>query len=245
MFYILALIFSVISRVLGDIENSVIYSIIASFTNGIAVAMMVSSLINCIMRLWARFVKNFYRDESYLTHTLPVNKKTLYASKFISSFITIFTTVLVILVCLFICYYSEANMETLKSMLELAASTYNTTVLNLSLLISIIFFMQAMFIVLIGYVGVIIGHKFSQNKIVMSIVIGFGFYTVTQIVSLLCIYLFGVFNPEIMNLINTTEMVNVDIIKSMMYAAIGLYAIYVIFYYLLGQKQFEKGVNVS
>lgn len=206
---------------------------------------MVNCLINCIMRLWARFVKNFYKDESYLTHTLPVSKKTLYASKFLSSIITLFTSVLVILVCIFICYYSEANIEALKLMLELAASVYNTTVINLVILISIIFFMQAMFVVLIGYTGIIIGHKFSQNKMLLSIVIGFGLYTATQIVSLLCVYIFGIFSPEIMNLINTTEIVNVDIIKAIIYAAIGLYTIYIVFYYLLGKIQFEKGVNVN
>ena len=81
--------------------------------------MMVSSLINCLMRLWARFIRNVYKDESYLTHTLPVEKKTIYASKVITALISIFTTVVVAVACLFICYYSEANMQALKSMLEL------------------------------------------------------------------------------------------------------------------------------
>ena len=38
-------------------------------------------ILNNLMRLWARFKNNFYGDESYLTHTLPINKKTLYLSK--------------------------------------------------------------------------------------------------------------------------------------------------------------------
>ena len=137
VFYILAFIFSIIGRGLSLIENSLVFSVITQIAFGIAISMMVSSLINCLMRLWARFIRSIYKDESYLTHTLPVEKKTIYASKVISALICIFTTVAVAVICLFVCYYSEANMQLVKSMLELAASSYNTTVLNLLLLISL------------------------------------------------------------------------------------------------------------
>lgn len=197
------------------------------------------------MRLWARFSKNLYKDESYLTHTLPVEKRTIYASKIISAFITIFTSVAVIIACLVICYYSETNLEVLKGVLELAASTYNTTVLNLLALMSVVVFLQIMFIVLVGYVGIILGHKSNKNKMAKSIIIGFALYMVTQVISLIVIYIGGLFNSEIMNLVNTTEVINIQIIKKLMYAAIGLYVIYIAFYYLLGKKQLEKGVNVD
>lgn len=245
VFYILAFIFSVIGRGLRLIENSLVFSVVSQIVFGIAISMMVSSLINCLMRLWARFIKNAYKDESYLTHTLPVEKKTIYASKVISAIICVFTTVVVSVVCLFICYYSEANMQALKSMLELAAGTYNTTVLNLLLLISFVVFLEIMFIVLIGYVGIISGHKSNQNKMVKTLIISFALYLITQALTLGLIYIFGLFNPNVMNLINTTEIVNVNAIKSIMYAGIGIYIVYISFYYILGKKQLEKGVNVD
>lgn len=245
VFYILAFIFSVIGRGLSLIENSLVFSVLTQIVFGIAISMMVSSLINCLMRLWARFIKNVYKDESYLTHTLPVEKKTIYASKVISAIICVFTTVVVSVVCLFICYYSEANMQALKSMLELAAGTYNTTVLNLLLLISFVAFLEIMFIVLIGYVGIILGHKSNQNKMVKTLIISFALYLITQALTLGLIYIFGLFNPNVMNLINTTEIVNVNAIKSIMYAGIGIYVVYILFYYILGKKKLEKGVNVD
>ena len=33
------------------------------------------------MRMWVRFRSNFYGDESYLTHTLPIKREVLYTSK--------------------------------------------------------------------------------------------------------------------------------------------------------------------
>ena len=75
-----------------------VFSITAQITYGIAISMMINSLVNCLMRLWARFVKNLYKDESYITHTLPVEKKDIYLSKVLSALITIFTTTVVIIV---------------------------------------------------------------------------------------------------------------------------------------------------
>ena len=245
VFYVLSLIFSCIGRALSYIENSVIFSIVSQFSLGIAVAMMISSLINCVLRLWVRFIKNIYKDESYLTHTLPIEKKTIYTSKIISALISVITTGVIIIISLFICFYSEGNIEALKSILEIAASSYNTTVMNLVLLIALVLIMQVIFIVMVGYTAIILGHKSNKNKMVKTLVIGFGLYFLTQILSLAVIFIFGLLNPDIMNLINTTSEINVGILKVLMYLAIGIYVVYNAFYYILGKKQFEKGVNVE
>lgn len=245
VFYILAFIFSIIGRGLSRIENSVVFSVTTQIVFGFAISMMVSSLVNCLMRLWVRFMKNLYKDESYLTHTLPIEKKTIYLSKVISSMICIFTTTVVILACLFICYYSEANIQALKGILEIAASTYNTTVLNLLLLISIVIFLEIIFIVLIGYVGIILGYKSNKNKMAKTVIIGFGLYLITQLITLALIYILGLLNSNVMNLINTTDLINVEAIKCVMIYGVGIYIIYIILYYILGKKTFEKGVNVE
>ena len=245
VFYILSFIFSIIGRGLNEIENSALYSILAKISFGFAISMMVNSLINCLMRLWARFIRNMYKDESYLTHTIPVPRKTIYISKVLAGLITIFTTTIVIIVCLYICYYSEANMEILKTLLELAASTYNTTVVKLLLLVAVVIYLEIMFMLLIGYTGIILGYKSNKNKIIRTLVYSFILYMVTQIFTLVVIYIYGLFNPNVMNIINTTDIINIDAIKTVMYVGIGTYVAYIIFYYWLGKKQLEKGVNVD
>ena len=245
IFYTLAFIFSVIGRGLGEIKNSLVFEIVSKIAFGFAISMIVSSLINSLMRLWARFVRNVYKDESYLTHTLPVKKQQIFDSKVISGIITIFTTMIIAIVCLCICYYSEANMQVLKDLLELAATTYNTTVLNLLLLVAIVLFLEIVFVLLIGYVGIILGHKSNKNKMIRSIVIGFVLYFIFQILTLGLIAVYGVFNPEVMNLINTTDIIDIDAIKSVMYVGIGVYVVYTIVLYYIGQRCLNKGVNVE
>ena len=245
IFYILAFTFSVIGRAFSTIENSLVFEIVSQIAFGTAISMMVSSLINTLMRLWVRFNRNVYKDESYLTHTLPVKKQEIFAAKVITGVVSIFTAMIVIIVCLFICYYSEANMEALKSVLEIAASTYNTTVLNLLLLIAIVIFLEIVYALLIGYVGIILGHKSNKNRMGRSITIGIILYFVFQGATLGLIAIYGLFNPEVMNLLNTTDIVNVEAIKSVMYAGIVIYVVYSIILYYIGKINLNKGVNVE
>ena len=80
---------------------------------------------------------------------------------------------------------------------------------------------------------------------VKTLIISFALYLITQAITLGLVCILGLFNSNVMNLINTTDIVNVDAIKYVMYAGIGIYLVYIMFYYILGEKQFEKGVNVE
>ena len=108
-----------------------------------------------------------------------------------------------------------------------------------------VIFLEIMFTVLIGYLGIILGHKSNKNKMVKSIVNGFAVYMIMQVLILVVLYIYGLFNPEVMNLINTTENIEIDAIKSCMYAAIGVYGVYSVILYVISKKQLEKGVNVD
>lgn len=245
IFYILSVFFSIIGRIFIEIEGSALFNILGKISFGFAISMMVNSIINCVMRLWARFVRNVYKDESYLTHTLPVAKKAIYQSKITTSFITIVTSFLVTIVCLYICYYSKENIDVLKKLLEIAATTYETTVIKLVLLISFVGLIEIIYMVFVGYVGIILGHKRNNHKILMSIIFAFALYMIMQTLTLVGMVIYGAFNPDIMNLINTTTALDITAIKSAMYFAIVDYAIYIIFLFVFGQKQLEKGVNVD
>lgn len=245
IFYVLALIFSCITRLCSLVDNSALFSVLKSISSGFAIAMMINALINCIMRSWVRFTKNMYKDESYLTHTLPVSKNKLYVSKVLSAVICMVTSIIVVIACLFICYYSKENISTLKNMLELAAGTYDTTVIKLLLVLFFVLLLEMIFIILIGYVGIIIGHKSNQNKMSKSVVMGVILYIVTQMVTLLLVFIFGLFNDSVMNIINTKDIINIDTIKLVLFLGIFIYVVYIVIYYIVGKKLLEKGVNVD
>lgn len=245
VFYILSLIFSIFTRVLFLFDDSIIFNVLAHICSGVTISFIFNILINNIMRLWSRFIKNIYSDESYLTHTLPVKKNLIYISKFLSSVITMFTSAATILLVLFIAYYSKENLEIVKNSLDLLATVYNSTVINLLLVIFLMLFIEMVFIIQVGYVGILLGHKSLNNRVLKSIIYGFGCYILTQILSLIIIFLVGFFNRDIMNLFVTNDMININIIKIIMVCAIILYGGYLYIYYIVGFKLFKKGIDVE
>lgn len=245
VFYILALIFALLTRVFSIIENSALFYILSKICSGTVIAFIFNILINNILRLWARFVKNIYGDESYLTHTLPVEKKKIYLSKFLSSVITMFTSVFVILIVLFVAYFSKGNFDIIKSMLDSIALSYNSSSLILVLVLFLIFFIEMAFSVQVGYVGILLGHRSTNNRMAKSVIYGFICYMLAQALSLFIVFIIGMFNKDVMNLFITDGMINLNIVKLIMLFAIILYGIYLFAYYLIGLILFEKGLDVE
>lgn len=246
VFYLLSIIFSMMGRGLIEIENSFIFNIIGQICIGVAIAMIVNILINNLMRVWVRFIRNIYKDEAYLTHTLPVKKSTIYLSKILSAIITMITSGMVILLCIIICYYSKENIEWLKQMIEFMANAYDSTVVSFILHIIIVIFLELLFALFSGYIGIVLGHKSNNMKMIKSIIFGLIAYMVPSIITLLVLFMLGLFNTDVMNLFNTvTETLNIDVIKTVLYDAMIMYVLYIIIYYFIGKRQIEKGVNVD
>ena len=245
VFYCLAFVFSLIARGLGSIEHSTLFHILSRIANGFAISMAASAFINCIMRAWARLHINVYKDASYLTHTLPVSKSTVYLSKVLSAIICTFTTVAVLVGCLFICYYSAENLNSIKMSLELAANTFDSTVVGLLLIISLVVFFETVFILQAGYIGIVIGHRSNKGKMLKSIIIGFVMYMAANAITVVLICIAGLFEETITYIITTNELIGADTVKLIMLMAIAIYFVYNIVFYLIGKRQLNKGVNVD
>lgn len=245
IFYSLALFFGILTRMFLSIENSFIMNIIGQICSGVAISMLFNILINNLMRLWIRFKQNLYGDESYLTHTLPIEKKTLYLSKVITAIITLFTSVVVIGLTIFIAYYSKENLEMLKNMLLPIANTYGSTIIKILLAFLFIFFLEFANALQSGFTGIILGHKMNNAKTGYSVLFGFGAYMVIQIFALLMIFVMALFNRDVMNLFITNEIVNMNMVKVIIYLAITIYTITLLAGYFINLKLFKKGVNVD
>lgn len=244
VFYILAIFFSIIVRVVESFEQSLIILIIDKICCGIAIAMIVNILINCFMRNWARFVKNIYKDESYLTHTLPVSKNKIYLSKVLTAIITLLTSFIVISVCLAISTLNKDTWTILKESLEQSAIYFDSSVFSFIFVIVITIFFEFLFMMMCGILGIIIGHKSNNLKIVKSIVTGFAIYIILSSMSVGILYVVGLLNSDIMSLFNNIN-VSSNALKIMMLVGILVYAVYNLGIYFTGNKLLNKGVNVD
>ena len=119
VFYILSIVFAIITRVFLNLEQSVMINIIGKISAGFLYSALANILLNTMIRSWIRFRDSLYKDESYLTHTLPVTKNDIYNSKFIQTLIFFFIGFLIILLSLFITYFSKENWEAITNYIKL------------------------------------------------------------------------------------------------------------------------------
>ena len=239
VFYCLTIFFALIGRGLNLIENSSVFHVLSLISCGTSVAMMFNILINNIMRLWARLIQNVYKDESYLTHTLPVKKSDIYLSKVLCALITFFTSIVVIIFGLVICYCSSDLINFLKAFV---IDSFWTVLIE----IIIVIFLELLFVVFVGYLGIIIGYGFNNGKLVKSLACGFGIYIGCSMISLVALFILALFNSNLMEMF-TSNVSSPDfgVIKDILILAVILYLIYIIICNVISNKLLKRGVNID
>ena len=243
IFYILGVVFAILSRIIS--MDSVMLTIIHNITVGCAYAMIANIVINTVIRTWIRFKDSIYKDEAYLTHTLPVTKSQIYNSKFIQALIFYIVSFIVILICLFIMYFSKEFWLQIKIYVDTISTglNYNPILLVISFL-SVVF-LEIFNTIQCGFLGIILGFRRSNNKIPNSVGFGFVAYILSQSLVLGLVFVVGLFNSSIMSLFNSPEMLDMNAFKILMILSIILYIIVIGIMYLLCKKALNKGVNVD
>lgn len=245
VFYILAIFFAITTRILFSIEQTVIVKIISQISVGCLFAMLANILINTLMRSWVRFRESIYKDESYLTHTLPVTKNNIYDSKFIQALFFFIVGFAIIIVSLFIAYYTEARWLVVKELINKITTglEFNTGLFIISMLAVI--FLEIFNAIQCGFFGIILGYKQSNNKIAFSVLFGFIAYLVAQSMVLFLTFITGLFNSNIMDLFKNTVLLDAKAFKLLVILAIVLYVLIIGIMNIICKKIFNKGVNVE
>lgn len=245
VFYVLCLVFSLLARALSGIENSIVFNILTQVCYSVAISMAFSIIINNLMRCWGRVIRNMYKDESYLTHTLPVKNQDVFWAKVLSGIITMITSFAVIALCFVIAYGTKNNWELIKTLCTPMTDLLGISLAEFVCIIIGILALEFLFMLVSGYLGIIIGHKLNNAKIVKSVIYGFAAFLVMGITTVGLLYIVGLFNSNIMNLFKTTEAPNAETLRILLIGGSILYVLYTIVYSIIGSKILKKGVNVD
>ena len=245
VFYILALFFGVTTRVLFSVNETIMIKILSQISIGCLFSMLANILINTMMRSWIRFRDSIYKDEAYLTHTLPVTKNDIYNSKFIQTLIFFIVGFLVILLSLFIAYYTKDRWLLLKGVINniTIGLDFNTTLFVLSFIT--IIFLEVFNAIQCGFLGIILGNQKNNGKIGYSVFFGFIAYLLSQSTVLLLIFIVGLFNQSIMNLFTSNILLDTSTMKLLIVLVIIIYFIIILLMSLLCKKALNKGVNIE
>ena len=246
VFYILSIFFAITTRILFNIEQSVIINIISQISVGCMYALIANILINTIMRSWIRFRDSLYKDESYLTHTLPVTKNDLYKSKFLLTLIFFFIGFIIILTSLFIAYYSKDNWLLITKIIKTITTGLNMSTTFFIIIAIIIIFLEIFNAIQCGFYGIILGYRKNNGKLGYSVLFGFILYLISQSVVLFSVFIYGLFDSSIMELFKT-QIINIDVSAFKVLSIISslIYLIIIFSMSLLCKKSLNKGVNVE
>ncbi len=243
-FYAFAIVFAGLTRFVNIWSNIQFIFIVGQIFQGTAIALMVNILVNTFLSIIVRsFVPSFYKDESYLTHTLPATKNELMLSKVISAIIITLTSVVVCFVCLFIMFYSKEFMSGLKVMIDALVIGLDMSAGVFVMLITLILAFEILALMLMGFSAVIKGYSYNHKKVSKSFLWFAIFYAISTVINLIIIAIVLAFCGEITSLFATILSGKVFTII-LIVGAIN-YALMAVAFYFISNKLFSRGVNVD
>lgn len=246
VFYVILL---AIAFVAGDVRffND---SYLSDFIRGVlkitTIALIAATLIMSLWIILQRFIKNVYGDESYFTHTLPVSRETIYASKFLSVLIVLFSSTAVSLAAWWLVFYSKSMVKEVEVMMrELGVKgSAGALVAEIILLIFIVFVLQMTYIVQCGHFGIIAGYKSDNRKILKSVIAGVVMYFGVAAIGILLLYVAGLFSTEVAKLFYSST-VNIKVFRNVLVAMMIYYMLADALIFGISIRLFKKGVNVE
>lgn len=256
IFYIIILSCAIIARLTNVETTSFWLKFIHGFAQGATFGFSFGALINGSIRIWYRFRSSLYGDESYLTHTLPVSQKQLWASKFLTSIIISLCNLIIVIVAMLILFFPIS--ECLRSFgfkpEDIPAFLGTVIASAIAILLQVIFIIQS------GYTGILLGYRASNHRHPLSVVAGFITYLLGGLIIISSCFIWANFNHSVDMLLhgqtyeNTIAIVDGEFTDMQTYQAnivellcgIGiLYIILISVMYFLNQHLLQKGVNVD
>lgn len=241
----IALVLAIICRITNEYTDTTIGVIINKIFIGTEIICLASCFITSIMRIWARFINNIYKDESYLTHTLPVSKSEIWNSKVISGIFSVIITIIVVFVSVAIMWLNSTTTEIIKDYFETLAQifgNFEATLVIIGVVLLVIF--EVILFMFSGIFGILVGFSCNNGKIIRSILVGVMMYSF--LTSFLLIIMFGIsiINPTFMELYSS-DIPSPKAMQMLTYVSLLIYLIYDIGYYFIGKILLKKGVNVD
>lgn len=265
--FISVLLFNITAYEVGYAFNDdgSVYTILPSelhqFAHGFSNFMIMCSLIllfaSAVKSIWHYFKSSFYGDQSYLTHTLPIPRHTLWTAQ-VCNVLIIFSIIIVaiILNCLLLTL-TNSGMQLLESFGLIGGCShcvgeyYFVEPLNIDLYLgyALTIFSEFVFLTLCGLTGIILSNRFDKK---FSLLFGTSIYLFGGAILIAVIMIISNFIPTILSTIsdNPTMLTPgqyVDygaITRTMLYIGI-IYSSYSVALYFINRRLLNRGINVK
>jgi len=242
-FYAISLVLAGITRLFNIWSNIQIIQIIGSIFAGLTYSAIATIIVNTFIHILLRFSTSFYKDQSYLTHTLPVKKDLLIVSKYLSSIIVILASVLVSFLSLFIIFYSPEFMQNLKMAINGIVSGLDMSSGMFVFLIFLIIFTQMCAYISFAFTAIVKGYSYNHKRGIKGFLWFVCYYSICMFSTVVLAVIITAITGNLNNLF--AETMPSDVFLTILIIALVSYILYAICFYFICKKEFEKGVNVD
>lgn len=243
VYYIILFILAIVVKIVESFDQTLFLVIVDKIVSGMYIACAISIIVTGVMRVWSRFINNVYKDESYLTHTLPITKNQIFNSKIISSILSLGLSSLVIVICSLIVYLNGTTIDMIKMMYQSLIEVYGS--LNAVLFIIgfiLIVILEVIYFMLAGVFGIVVGYRSNNNKLLKSIIVGISSYMIFSTITLIVI---GSLSKFAKFDVASEGFPTLSTLRVMVISSIVIYIIWDLLYYFISKHLLNKGVNVE
>lgn len=243
-YYIAVIVFGIAAMFTNRLSNAnqgiIGWLIVDKIFSNIFISACFTAAITVFIRVFIRFRRNFYKDEAYLTHTLPVSPQKMFLSKVLSGIVCCVITALVIAAGICV---TLSSVKTLDWFFDLIDST--------AVIVALLLILEVLSLILVVYTAMVIANRFGSSKTLKGVLVAIGLYIGVVNIALISIAFAYFINPDIAVIFKTSfnSSAEYETIKSIIKlvcscACVG-YAVSDTVLYLIGSKLFSKGVNID
>lgn len=217
--YIITILTSLINIIASNYGKSDSSIAIFLLSTDFALLFLIGTIFFSVITCFSRFRESMFKDEAYLTHTLPIKRTSLYDAKMITSIITILISLVVVGICFVYVFSHMSFIHYIMSISKNADDLYKVIYFSAHATIEVFLF----FMCLIN--GLISGYKFDKNKDLITFIISILLFLILQI---LLSSVISLFDKSLWDLL--------DVIFGIV-LCISLY--------ITGRFRLKKGVNIN
>ena len=243
IYYLVLILVTISVKIVENVKQNLFLVMVDKVLVGIFISCCISILITCFMRIWARFITNLYKDESYLTHTLPVTKNQIFNAKVFASILTLIISLLVIVACVAFVYLNENTFEELRVMYDSLVQAYNGVIAVIFVIgLVLLIILEMINMMMAGIFGIISGHRSNNYRMIKSIFIGIAYYFAVAIIIVVTL---NIISENLLNEVVTNGFPGIKTLSTMGLTSLALYIISILFFYFNSKRILNKGVNVE
>lgn len=222
--------------------NIVLFKILGIIFDSVFYALLVNVILQPFLRNFLNFTTSLYKDESYLTHTLPVTKTQIINSKFLTAIIEIVLGFVVLVASLLIMFFTPTMFDTLTLILSFVIIGEFSIGWLVTLFIALIVVEFLMFIAIIFF-SIILAYRAKEKRVLKTFLLttAFAFAAITVLFVIMIIVL----SVNGVALTSATLSLSSTALVSVLCASVLVYTTLTVVFYILAQKAFRKGVNVD